>query len=97
MNKSLKKQAGLHTQTGLFAGLLSSNTGTWIPMQQLRRICATGAWALFFGLFGYAAIQGKAVAGLGPLPLAIGGFVFALVSYGAFIVVGVAPFKSERQ
>ena len=76
-------------QTGLFAGLFSSTSGTWIPMGQLRRMSATAAWMLFYGFVAYGANGTKddlttyAVAGilvLGPVSyvvfLALGGIVY---------------------
>ena len=86
----------LHRQIGLFAGLLSSADGTWIPMGQLRRVSATAAWMLFFGFVGYAAIQAEVVAHLGVLEFALGAFLFAVASYAAFLVVGSVAFTSEN-
>ena len=38
---------------GLFAGIFSSASGTWIPMSQLRRFSSVGAWMLAFGMIAY--------------------------------------------
>lgn len=48
-----EKSKSVPRMTGLFAGIFSSASGTWVPMPQLRRFTSVGAWALFFGLVVY--------------------------------------------
>ena len=97
MNHALKEQSGLNHQTGLFAGLLSSNNGTWIPMPQLRRVAATVAWVVFFCVVGYASSQVELASPIQILVFAVGAFIVAAGSYAVFIAIGGRAFQSERQ
>lgn len=75
----------LHRQIGLFAGLFSSADGSWIPMEQLRRMSATGAWMLFFGFVAYRVINCGLAGQLSTPRFLLGALIFGAGSYWVFI------------
>ena len=72
---------------GLFTGLISSTSGTWILMAQLRRFTSTGSWMLAFGisLYGISRIAEKsgALAGVSILQVPL-----LLIAQGISILRG---------
>ena len=87
---------------GLFTGLISSTSGTWILMAQLRRFTSTGSWMLAFGISFYGiyrlAVKSGALAGVG-IPQIVLLFaavmVIAAASFGGFLWIGSRLFKGE--
>lgn len=88
--------------TGLFAGLLSSASGTWIPMPTLRRMSSVAAWMLFFALMAYFLVRAIPKTGISELGLCelllsvLGALVFAAGSLALFLWIGCQQYGFEK-
>lgn len=90
-----KENDPLYRQTGIFAGLFSSADGSWVRMQQLRRMSAVAAWMLFFGFVAYGAIDAGLVKQWGVWGL-LGIVVLGPVSFWLFLWFGGRTFAGEQ-
>ena len=97
-----ENQARPPVLAGLFTGLISSTSGRWIPMAQLRRFTSTGSWMLAFGLSLYGisrlAEKSDALASVGILQIALllsTVMIIAATSFWAFLFMGSREFKKE--
>ena len=81
------KQTKPRWMFGLFAGLFSSSTGTWVPMRQLVRFSSVAAWMLAYGMVAYGVftvVEMKSFPALSGIELVVGAAAMLVLAWGSF-------------